>query len=358
MTLGIELYYILIFFFFSACFFSLQKTKKNNLIENYFFNFLFLFLFILSAFKDISVGTDTIHYFYIYEWVSFNQFSGRYEILFFYYVKLIQLIFDNFYNFIILSYLIIFINLYIFIKKMSLNRVLTLSIFFLIFFFPFNTMIRQAIAISFFMLAYSYLFNNNYKKYFLFSLIAIGFHYSAILVLLFPLIKKLKLNFKYFIIVFLILFLIYFNNVLLLVSDFSGLYIKYLYDEGAGGLYALGQAILGLFFILLYVVINRKLIKYYNQSVKNYEFNIWMILFFILCSIATIEIPVMARLTYYFAVPFVLILSNNINEFRDTLFSLSYTVIIFLVFVIYQTVIFIYRPKWDGFFPYKFILDY
>ena len=81
--MGIELYYVIVGCFIFATLINLQKQKKNNLIENYFFYFLFFVLFTLSAFKDISVGTDTIHYLYVYDWIGQNEFSGRYELLFF-----------------------------------------------------------------------------------------------------------------------------------------------------------------------------------------------------------------------------------------------------------------------------------
>lgn len=61
--------------------------------------------------------------------------------------------------------------------------------------FYFNMEImRESIAISIFLLNYRNLENNNWIRYYLFSLLCISFHYSAVVTCFFPLAKVLKPN--------------------------------------------------------------------------------------------------------------------------------------------------------------------
>ena len=102
------------------------------------------------------------------------------------------------------------------------------------------------------------------------------------------------------------------------------------------------------------VVYNTNNNKHNNQSISlNDNFNYWMIFLFLITSLVTIKIPIFSRLTWYFAIPFIYMLPNNSIFYFKThkiLFVISFLI---TNFIVYQTVIFIFRPKWGGFFPYS-----
>lgn len=327
---------------------AIDRRYKVN--YNLFYLPFFLLLFCLSVLKDVSVGVDTATYKDIFEWIQKNNDFGRYEPAFVYLNLFSKNIYNNFNFFLLLVFTIIFFNINFFLKKISENHTLSITIFFLFFFIEFNSMLRQAIAVSFFMRGIIYLNEKNKKKYFLTAIIAFLFHYSAIIIFFIPLISKIR--FKVYKIVFMILviFIITLNfnfNINFFVPESYG---KYFTEKGTSGLYAIGQLLLGLSYYIIYLFTKNNSRK--KKITDSTDFNNWMITLFVLMSLLSSVLPVLSRFTWYFAVPFLYLIPNNF--IYDSCTTKQFYSIIFLttVFLAYQTVIFIYRPNWGGFYPY------
>ena len=153
------------------------------------------------AFRDISVGKDTLAYYNIFNHISNLEFSyllssGYSENIergFALFIKLVSLIVDNYYFFqIIISALFCF-SMGKFIYDNSPNMYLS-SIIFLgcgLYLQAF-TISRQCLAIAFIALAWSELKKNNYLKSLLYFLLGSIFHMSSIIFVTFVFVWLLK----------------------------------------------------------------------------------------------------------------------------------------------------------------------
>lgn len=118
---------------------------------------------------------------------------------------------DNYNLFLLLTNAILVVLL---LKGFVRNNI-TNGIFFILFFYAsrlylqYNfVLVRQAIALVVVWYAFCYLARNELKKFYLFVIIAISFHFSAIVCLFFPLVKRININPQlYFTILFVLIVL-------------------------------------------------------------------------------------------------------------------------------------------------------
>lgn len=87
------------------------------------------------------------------------------------------------------------IILFSFLKKHSVNPYLSFAIYFFVAAPHFNTnLMRESLAIAMFLLNYDNYKERRWKKYYSMSLLSIGFHYSAFIILFFPLLRNIRFN--------------------------------------------------------------------------------------------------------------------------------------------------------------------
>lgn len=176
----------------------------SDLIKNKLFDFLSVFftvtlLSILSASRSSSVGTDTETYIYYFskynfgliDWVNFGI-----EPLFGWIVNLCN--YFNFSNYFwyFLVFSLIFNGFMVSSVYKLKNRTILISIFLgysTLYFYSFNV-IRQSIAISIFFYSLFFLVEGKIVKYFILTIIASLFHYSALFNLFFILFRLLGYN--------------------------------------------------------------------------------------------------------------------------------------------------------------------
>tara|TARA_B110000027_G_scaffold112923_1_gene121744 strand:- start:290 stop:1354 length:1065 start_codon:yes stop_codon:yes gene_type:complete len=345
------LYYFLVFLFFLGNIFTFSNLR-DKVSCNLFYSSFIILLFCLSVFKDISVGVDNIVYKEIFDWVQNTNSFGIYEPGYVYLNLFSQNISNNFNFFLFLVFTIIFFNINFFIRRISKNHILSITIFFLFFFIEFNSMLRQAIAISFFLRGLIHLNENNNKKYYLTAIIAFLFHYSAIIIFFFPLFSKLRFNNYKSILLLILMFIILTNVGSSLYFTQLESYNKYLLDDETSGLYAIGQSLFAISYLIIYFSTNNNNNNGKRKITISTNFNYWMITLFILTSLVSIKIPVISRFTWYFAIPFLYLIPNNFTYNLNRKKAIG-AISLISILVIYQTIIFIYRPQWGGFFPYS-----
>lgn len=192
-------------------------TKKKD--RNYVF---FLFSLIIASFLifRFGIGVDYFGYYEIYT-VYEKTYSFYTEPIF----ALCNYIFNNlglsfsfFMSFI--SFLMISFTLHT-INTFSENKIFTLFLFFTLYYSVyFESAIRAGFVITLFIYAYyNFLRKSKPKWYYLFILIAVGFHYTAIVLLLVPFLRKI--NSRFFVNNFFILFLLFFVFSFFLQNVFS-----------------------------------------------------------------------------------------------------------------------------------------
>lgn len=205
--------YFYIFYSFLALISILTATeidfKKNRCSKiSYLSIICFIILFcVFFGTRDSSVGPDTE----IYKWQfqHINDLRLEWDILYYYFTKLLFVITQNskiFFTLISCFYLItLFIAIRIYAKSIQANILLIFFSFVSLFFFKSLgiNIIRQGVSLSFFLLGTAYFVKNkNLNKYvFIAFLLAVGFHLTSIIpVVLFLLItffKNIKIKFYY-----------------------------------------------------------------------------------------------------------------------------------------------------------------
>lgn len=254
--------------------------------------------------------------------------------------------------FIITSFFVlILIYFIVFQKKESLNVGLALFVFMTLYYFPNFTFIRLSIAVAIVFYSYKYLENRNFKRYTLCILTAVGFHYTAIIMLpIFFLVNKQDKYkwYKYLMLIMLTLtVLVAFQWVAEIVLSGTK-YVIYIEEMGnfQGGI---NQIILHIPLILIVWFFKERLIK------RKLENRIYLQMFFIgsLFLLFTLWIGIIDRMLIYLFISQVLIVPQIINLLKKHEKPLFVTSIV----LYYVIRLFYYLYSNPRMFPYETIFS-
>ena len=344
------------------------RSRKDN-------TFLFFsmgFLLLLNCLRGESVGNDTIayrrlFYYYIGKGDLFDvsdaglRWMNEYVDVGYRFINvLFGRISNNFQLFISLISVFLYYNATKFIKRESENVSISVLLFFLIFYHPYFNVLRQAIAVTILLIGFPFLKGKKYIKYSIFILVACLFHKTAVVAfLLIPLMHIRRYSFyRTLFIITAVIGLTATKLVSRIVSllGYSGMYIT---EEQGLSTYA-GILLSVIVFFLINYWRGNKIRNYVSGEIVNNESELDRFYSRIpvvqLClSIASMNIPILYRCSYYFTffyisgIPYFIMKSERtVNNKRITLFF------IILVYVIYQVGILIFRPEWYTEFQYKF----
>lgn len=314
-------------------------TKKLD--RNYLF---FLFSLIISSFLifRFGIGVDYFGYYEIYT-VYKKTYSFYTEPIF----ALCNYIFNNlglsfsfFMSFI--SFLMISFTLHT-INTFSENKIFTLFLFFTLYYSVYyESAIRAGFVISLFIYAYfNFLRRGKLKRYYLFILIAMGFHYTAIVLLLVPFL--IKINSRFFVKYknFLVLFLLFFILSFFLQKIFSSLvtsvipkYSYYLNKKIFSRSYftILFCFIRGIFVIILYKKNKRIVSSIDLLDLKVYLFGIY---FYILFSCFSIS----SRFSDYFLFLEIFLFAKYIKPKNINSYCLMLVIVIFSILLLTKDIL-------------------
>ncbi len=163
-----------------------SNTKKRS---NILLGIIFISIFLICVLRSDSVGRDIVGYELAYKMtkeVPFSDFDYiYYENGYLLFMKICIVLKMNFQWFLFVTYLIILSPVYIFIKRLSVDKIFSVMIYVCYMIFEFDlTGLRQAIAMSIALVAFVILIEK--KKMYLFwyvllILLAMTFHKSAII---------------------------------------------------------------------------------------------------------------------------------------------------------------------------------
>lgn len=188
---------------FLAAFGTYQFDINKNRGGKILYCFLFIYLVLLIGLR-FEVGGDTLVYMEDYKWrpdLSEWQFSWMdyYEPLYTFLCAVAKSIGDDFVYFQILHSLIFNICLFYFISKNTKYKFAALFLCFIYYYLYFATeILRESLAVFVFVLNYKNYEEGNWGKYYLGVCIAILFHISAVILIIFPFVRKMKFNLTYF----------------------------------------------------------------------------------------------------------------------------------------------------------------
>ncbi|MBF7124920.1 EpsG family protein [Pediococcus pentosaceus] len=307
------------------------KSKTKLAIEMLMVSLPF---FIISSFR-YYVGTDYGHY-------SVDQIpsvllgkQAKVETLYKLVIRLGHFLYPNNYQVIfILTTLLVVLFSFIYIFDRSYNVPASILLFTLTTFFNFSMNgMRQAVATSIFLFATKYIVEGKPLKYFIWILIAVGFHSSAIVFFPIYLIRKFHLSVIKLPIYILVAILTYsFKGLLFILMNKFGLYTEYLnsyYGTSNSRLLILNITMLLLIIIVL-VTKGKDVLK--NENL-NTDTNI--LLYLILVQMFVNGIPNSNRMLLLLFPIAMTLIPNFINEFREILLKYISYIIIFTGFSYY-----------------------
>lgn len=187
--------------------YDVMSNEKNKSI---WINFIMVWLIALAGFR-YRIGTDSS--FYEFEFATYPTLAtlsmsdivqSRYAPFYVLFTSIVRTFTDQFFVIQLIISAAINISIFNFIKKFFGGQyIFTFSIFyFCSFYYNLNCeTLRETLAIAIFLGSVSFYVEKKWMNYYLCVLCAMMFHYSAIALILLPLLYKVKFNVKFAIIV-------------------------------------------------------------------------------------------------------------------------------------------------------------
>lgn len=321
-------------------------------------------IFFLMAFREYTVGADTIQY--------CNQFTrmlgmslsemisySRYEVGFLCFFKLVSMFTTNPQWIIIFSSAIISYSITYFIYHNSKNSLFSFLIFILLnYYFMSMTAMRQYLAIAFIIIGFSkYIKNTTAKKnkltFLIYILIGALFHSTSLLLI--PLVF-IPTKFKYS--KLLLLFTIIFSIACIPIAPkiFNVIVSSTKYNVYVDSVYYEGSQFAGFLNFLVSTIFLLFAFNFTKDKRKDFKYNFYLLLLSINTIIyaLSINVSIFTRLNSFFDIFNVVFLANILLDIRDSYTRKIMVILFSILLFIFWLIICIYRPEWYGCIPYSF----
>lgn len=309
--------------------------------------YIFIFLFYALRF---DVGYDYMYYYSILtKTINFyDAMFNRLELLNRVLINISQAVHFPQFFFIITSFLLIY-PLYLTIKNYSKDFALSTIIFlsFPIFFFNSLSVIRQYVAIGILFYAFKYIKSREFWKFTIFLVIAVLFHYSAIIGLLLYWVYYKKIETKYFILLF-VFGIFSFDISFYVVKYLFPQYLEYLIDNiGIGG-----DKILIVFQIIGFLLLFFANKKKEANSDYNFYFTAFFIGLFIWSSLNRYGHAGL-RGGLYFIIYFILLIPELLEAIKQKRLVRQFTYSLCFLFFVFSIYLGVKNPHKDPNIPYR-----
>lgn len=341
------------------------KPFKDEKRRKIFLFVVFIVLSCVSCLRNYTVGYDTKQYIIAFNkasTLSFSTFSNlRYEYGFTFLLWFLNKITINPQILLIVTSLFINYSVLKFIEKNSNSPLLSVLFFILMnYYFFYTSAMRQAIAISIILLGYERLKNGQNLKFVIFVLMATLFHQSALLALLFLLLKRIKYNRMFIFALFFVYTLgfVFGKDIFMLIAKFSPRLLEYsdskFFVENYFG--ALIQFLLNFTLFMIGYIIMLKNDKKILYDKKNNLNNILGILALAnLFMLLTVKVGIFNRFSPFFSIFIIIWLPNMLMKIKKAKNRMLLYVCCFVLLFSYWIIVGIYRPEWYGMIPYEFL---
>lgn len=360
-------YTVLLILYFVLSFLRLEN-KMSNKKKRIMLISLLLPLFILTAFRDISVGNDTLNYYNGFKYISLQPSlkmaikNSRFEMGYIFLNYLVSVLGGNYYTLQFLMSIIIYKSLYDFLKDKSVNLAMSCFIFLTLRMFigPMNT-VREWLAISLLFYGITAFEKNKKIKFTIFIILASSFHKTAIifLVLLFLPYFSNKKIFKLFIFILGFFMAIFGKRIFTFLTSFLGMYEGYLKSN-----YFMNFSYIGVCLVLFINTVIFLLFEFYkkkfliNEQNKKIDIRYYIcycaLIFMVFIHIIGLSNTIMGRLADYFEIFYLISIPNLCNVIVKTKKSYTLQFILMSLFIVIFYAVMIYRPHWNGINIYKF----
>ncbi|QFG54423.1 EpsG family protein [Chryseobacterium sp.] len=351
--------------------------RKNVFLKKAYYVLVFLVMTSMTALR-YRVGGDALlyedyfkhmpdlgDYFYFLRKVNL---SFGYQPLYLLFVAVCKTINTDYYFYQAVHAVIFNLIVFRFVFKRSVHPFSVLSVFFVscIYFYFFFDIQREALAICCFLLGYRYFEKKNYVIYYLFAVTGFFFHISAVILLLLPLFRLVKLTHK-------LIYILVFAGIplILLKSSIVSILSIFLFTsamQDKAEVYSeMEFSVAGsLFFYAGRVLTLLPLMLFYIRQKPEHRKHDWLLAGFLIVSIFSQVMVGFERLLNYLFIPFFII-------FIDLVFRLSkshvrlkkiavFATLINIIFVINIKIIMdlsvVGRARYNSiFFPYTSVFE-
>lgn len=320
----------------------------------------FFLLFLLAVFRDETVGTDYRTYISIFEAfldIDYNHITDDYfaekgEISFVLLGYIVKQIFSDYIYIVCATYFIIIFSVYKFIKKYSVDILVSGFLFFSFSFYNMSlNILREYIAAAIILKSIDYL-NKDWKRFLLCVLIAMTFHKTAVIfAIIYPALRYIKDTRKSCIalLFFCAIAAIFSNQLISFIGDVANYGSKY---TTAGNEAEIDLKIfvnITLFFIYYF---------YYVQF-KNKDENAdkWLAMSAVTLGLnfSAFYFHYINRVFLYFMLPEIVSIPNFINSFASPRLRIGFKVLLILLFSVYYLIL-IYNTKCYDTVPYTSVI--
>lgn len=304
-------------------------------------------LFIITAFRDFSVGADTAYY-------MGARYSGAYTKNGEWGYSLLVGVFDDL-NIEPRVYLIGLSAFFVYalgklVNKYSEDPTLSYVVFVGIGFLDlFLNPLRQCISVCIFMLSIDLILNKKFFKYLFMMLIASTFHMSAIAFIPMYFLRYLKISRNYIKIALASLFLVYFfrAEILSVILKFMPGYEVYLTVGGD----SLNRLLLIEAFVLC--ALSLFLFIYNNEGNEKSEFFVNLTLVYLIANVIATLTPIIVRLMINFAIGIMVCLPSEIKKMKPENYSLFIHICCVAIMILRFCIVNIDTNT--GIIPYRFM---
>lgn len=294
-------------------------------------------LFITIALRNKICFMDTPGYVMDYETLSSINYSSIAEIWikdisFWYVSKIVSSLSHGNYTIWFAVLAICYITpLYLLLRKYSKNIQISLLLFCCLGFALFSmTGLRQTLAMSCTMGALYFLLNSKPIYFFCFTILGALFHMTAIVFLVLYPLSKLPITKKYTLFYLTSGIIAYFMCLkflpILMMSDFDSRFVNYLQSESSLNYSGLIQQVLLFSVAIIYLGSNR------NTSIN--RILIWMSILGIFFQSMTNILPEMFRVSMYFSISNIFLLSNSLSTNKNAAITKYFIVVALIVYFV------------------------
>lgn len=352
-------YYLLILV---IMFQGILLASGKNTGKKIFFVLCFIELFFIAGFRGWHIGTDTPNY------IQAFILSINYPELMKSHMEMGYLLFNRFLGSISNNPQILLIVTSLFFMwawlrtfyKYSVSFFFSVLLFVILEFTTTLSMIRQEIAICMVLIALPFVIKRQLLPFLLVCCIAACFHTSAIITIALYFIYPLPLKTKYFyaaVLSSIVLFMFtapILSQVVGLIGRYGGYANERLLLNGAKTaaiLKTLVQFVITVFCWISYRCFTPKLNSIYSPI--NVSFLLWCNILAVCVQFISIRVIGLDRLALYFSCFNFISIPLCVRVYQPKI-RLILMVSLVVCFILYKSIIFLYRPEWNAIFPFEF----
>ncbi len=319
------------------CKYTINYERKEEISkQNCILTFFFVILFMILAFRDESIGRDLKNYKFYFEKFSTLDFRGVFQekrdVLYVFLNWMVARYTDDYQVFLAVVALITVLPVAVVYNKDKQHSFLKIVLFMnMSTFIMLFSGLRQAIAISMGVIAYRYVKKQKPLLFFIFALIAWGFHHSAFMILLFyPLYHiTFKKKHLWFVVPIIICVFIFNKQIFIMVTNFMDS-DKYTSAISSTGAYTMIILFI-MFAIFSYAIPDEKMMDKETLGLRNF-----LLLAVLLQCFSPVHTIAM-RMNYYYIIFIPILIPKIITYAKDELKEIAYfaKIILTLFFVSY-----------------------